>query len=132
MRKQGVKSRKTDLEKMKPIDLMHGLFGKGPEGHTCRECNNFYSFQHNKQTYYKCKVYGATESYICTWRNKWEVCGMFNQTNDTETILKRVNPEPLGLYPLDPQEQEQEIQQQEEPKKPTTLSDIKRQMGVMI
>ena len=77
---------------LRKIALMHRLFGLC-EGHACRECSNFVKGKYHDRTLCKCRVYGMTHSEASDWAQRWEACGMFNQTWDKQPVMREVVPE---------------------------------------
>lgn len=68
------------------IELMHYCFGKD-EKHKCRDCDNLIKQIYNR-TYYKCSVYGETDSEASDWRLKYTACGMFNKEYNGRPIIE--------------------------------------------
>lgn len=88
---------------IRKIDLMHRQFGFSP-GHKCQYCDNLIVQQANRR-YYKCEVYGATDSEASDWRLSYDACGMYNKVYNGNPIIRLVKG-----YPTPPEEiQGQEI-----------------------
>lgn len=82
---------------IRKIDLMHRQFGFSP-GHKCRYCDNLIVQQANRR-YYKCEVYGATDSEASDWRLSYDACGMYNRVWNGNPIIRLVKG-----YPTPPEE----------------------------
>lgn len=83
------------------IELMHYQFGIEP-GQICRDCSNLNKYRYRDYNYYKCAVYGETNSEASDWRLKYQACGMFNKEWTGSPIInllkhgsKEQGPEPL-------------------------------------
>ena len=61
------------------IEAMHRLYGEGPEGAQCKECDHLYQVYPTDRCYNKCKIYGSSCGESTDWRQKWPACGMFNK-----------------------------------------------------
>ena len=83
------------------IDLMHREFGFSP-GHKCQYCDNLIVQQANRR-YYKCEVYGITDSEASDWRLSYDACGMYNKVYDGIPIIRLVRPSRNSAEPLDGQ-----------------------------
>lgn len=68
----------------KKIDRMYQYFGHG-EG-KCGDCSNLCTYTASR-TWYKCKVYGESNSEATDWAKKWQACGMKNK-------------DPTGITPI--------------------------------
>ena len=66
------------------IEAMYKLFGRytGKQSKQCKDCCNFIRKEYNR-TYFKCLVYGDTDSEATDWRASYEACGMFNNRSYT-------------------------------------------------
>jgi len=89
------------------IEAMYKLFGRytGKQSKQCKDCCNFIRKEYNR-TYFKCLVYGDTDSEATDWRASYEACGMFNNKNyigyKIINLLKR-GPRPKDNTPIDGQ-----------------------------
>lgn len=70
----------------KKNDLMYELFGKDEE-HQCKTCKNLSLYEANRK-YYKCSVYGNTNSESTDWRLKWSACGFYNKDYDWIPVIE--------------------------------------------
>lgn len=61
---------------LRKIDAMHKYYGK-LDGEKCGDCCNFYERKYNNK-YFKCSVYGMSNSTATDWTKKWVACGHFN------------------------------------------------------
>ena len=75
---------------IRKIDLMHRQFGFSP-GHKCQYCDNLIVQQANRR-YYKCEVYGVTDSEASDWRLSYDACGMYNKVWFGNEIIRMVRP----------------------------------------
>ena len=62
---------------MKGIELMHEMFGSGHPSNKCKTCDHLISYTANRR-YYKCEIYGDTNSEATDWRLKYPSCAMYN------------------------------------------------------
>ena len=76
---------------VRKIDLMHREFGFSP-GHKCKYCDNLIVQQANRR-YYKCEVYGISDSEASDWRLSYDACGMYNKVWDGNPLIRMVKPE---------------------------------------
>ena len=81
---------------MKPIEIMHQIFGSGHPSDKCGNCKNFTGYTANR-TWYKCRIYGETRSEASDWRRKWNACAMFNMPYNGMPIIevKKHMPKPV-------------------------------------
>lgn len=63
--------------KPRKILAMHIEFGK-LHGKTCKECCHLEKYRWRGKNYYKCKVYGISNSEATDWRLYYPACGAFN------------------------------------------------------
>lgn len=82
---------------IRKIDLMHREFGFST-GHKCQYCDNLIVQQANRR-YYKCEVYGITDSEASDWRLSYDACGMYNKVYNGNPIIRLVRG-----YPTPPEE----------------------------
>lgn len=60
---------------LKKIDLMHEMFGKA-DG-KCADCTNLIShLGTGRRRWFKCMIYGDTNSSASDWRQSYDACGM--------------------------------------------------------
>lgn len=83
---------------IRKIDLMHREFGFSP-GNKCKTCDNLIVQQANRR-YYKCEVYGATDSEASDWRLSYDACGKYNKEYDGRPIIEMVRSWPVPEEPL--------------------------------
>lgn len=57
------------------ISAMHDLFGMDPL-HKCKDCKYLCSYEANRK-WYKCQVYGVTNSEATDWRLSYMACGLY-------------------------------------------------------
>lgn len=72
----------------KKIELMHEIFGSGHPSDKCKTCRNLKHHFYHGRSYYKCSVYGETDSEASDWRLKYPSCGMYNMSYDGYPIIK--------------------------------------------
>lgn len=78
---------------LRKIDLMYELFGKS-EQLQCKDCEHLKKYRYYKKTYYKCEIYGNSDSEATDWRLKQTACGMFDKPYKTDVpIVRMVRPE---------------------------------------
>lgn len=67
---------------------MHDIFGKHSckDLRKCKECSNLIKKQYSKN-YYKCLVYGDTNSTATDWRLSYVACGQFNKEYKGNKII---------------------------------------------
>lgn len=70
-------------------ELMRFKFGT-EFGHQCKECKNLCFYEANRK-YFKCSVYGNTNSEASDWKLSYEACGMFNKDYDGLPVIKLVS-----------------------------------------
>lgn len=83
---------------LRKIDLMHREFGFSP-GNKCKTCDNLIVQQANRR-YYKCEVYGATDSEASDWRLSYDACGMYNKEYDGGDMIRLVRPDKAPDTPI--------------------------------
>ena len=87
---------------IRKIDLMHREFGVCP-GKKCKYCDNLIVQQANRR-YYKCEVYGITDSEASDWRLSYDACGMYNKVYNGNPVIRMVKGYPAPPEPLEGQE----------------------------
>ena len=87
---------------IRKIDLMHREFGVCP-GKKCQYCDNLIVQQANRR-YYKCEVYGVTDSEASDWRMSYDACGMYNKVYNGNPVIRMVKGYPAPPEPLEGQE----------------------------
>ena len=79
---------------------MHRLFGTC-EGQKCGDCEHFW--KHERGTaYYKCEIYGKSNSEATDWRVKYPACGKFNKPYKGGQIVRLVGYEDWREADRDP------------------------------
>lgn len=74
------------------IQLMQKLYGRHP-GAKCETCSHLGRYHYHDKHYYKCDVYGVTNSEASDWRCKNEACGLYNTETTDREIIRLVRPE---------------------------------------
>lgn len=74
----------TDLKGRK-IEAMHRLFGVHM-GKQCSECPHLLSYNYRARHYYKCKIYGLSNSEATDWRLKYQACCMIDKEADPKAL----------------------------------------------
>lgn len=87
---------------IRKIDLMHQVFGVCP-GKKCQYCDNLIVQQANRR-YYKCEVYGITNSEASDWRLSYDACGMYNRVYNGNPVIRMVRGYPTPPGPLEGQQ----------------------------
>ena len=69
------------------IDLMHLQFGvcEDPTA-TCKTCDHLVCYQANRR-YYKCDIYGTSNSEASDWKVSNRACGMYNRPYSGNGII---------------------------------------------
>ena len=67
---------------------MHRLYGDGPAESKCGECVHLVKIKRDR-TYYKCALYGVSNSVATDWRVRWDACGLISH-----------DPEPDNFQPV--------------------------------
>lgn len=75
---------------VRKIDAMHRLYGCGVG--KCRDCPHIIRKTWNR-TYYKCLVYGDSNSEATDWRASYPACGLIDKPfpEDEIRVVKRLN-----------------------------------------
>lgn len=60
------------------ILTMYLHFGKLVNGKTCKDCCHLKKFGWRGKNYYKCQIYGTSNSEATDWRLYYPACGAFN------------------------------------------------------
>lgn len=71
---------------VRKIDYMHKRFGVVAD--RCKNCSNLCQMAYRGKTYYKCLVYGNTQSEATDWRLSYMACGMLNQEYKGTPIIE--------------------------------------------
>lgn len=87
---------------IRKIDLMHNQFGFSP-GNKCKTCDNLICQIANRR-WYKCTVYGVTDSAASDWRLSYDACGMYNCGYKGNPIIRLVRGTPITPDPIVGQE----------------------------
>lgn len=66
------------MSEPRKILAMHMNFGKLVNGKTCKDCCHLKEFGWRGKNYYKCQVYGISNSEATDWRLYYPACGAFN------------------------------------------------------
>lgn len=61
---------------MKPIDMMHEIFGK-TAGKRCGDCPNLFEAYYGDRKVRKCRAYGGLHSSKADWALKHDACGLY-------------------------------------------------------
>lgn len=61
---------------VKPIEMMHAMFGKKP-GKRCGDCPCLFEAYYGDRKVRKCRAYGGLHSSKSDWALKWDACGLF-------------------------------------------------------
>lgn len=67
----------TPDKSLRKIDAMHSLFGKSP-GKKCISCPHLLRHRWNDRTYFKCEMYGDSNSEATDWALSWTACGLID------------------------------------------------------
>ena len=88
---------------VRKIELMHRVFGAQGDGYYCRDCYHLCSYE-AKRKWYKCEVYGITQSEASDWRLSYPACRQYNKKWDGNPIIRLVRPWAAPDTPLEGQE----------------------------
>ena len=66
---------------LRKIDLMHNQFGYG--NGKCADCKHLIKHEWQR-TYFKCEIYGESNSEATDWRMAYVACGMKNEPYDLD------------------------------------------------
>lgn len=66
---------------------MYKKFGMITDGRRCKDCDNLIKVKANR-AYYKCSIYGNTQSASSDWRISNTACGMINHEYRGTPIIK--------------------------------------------
>ena len=77
---------------MRKADAMHSMFGFG--NGSCGDCSHLHPTRYHDKNYYKCDVYGITNSEASDWRLKYQACGLKNETYNGSPIINYLKREP--------------------------------------
>jgi len=67
---------------------MHRLYGK-TDGKQCKDCDHLICQIANKR-WYKCSVYGETNSEASDWRLYYTACGLYNKETSHRDVIRLV------------------------------------------
>lgn len=72
------------------IEAMHRLFGVEP-AHTCWGCPHL-TYYEQKRRWYKCRLYGVSNSKATDWCKSYTACGMWGKEKpaDFAPVFKRL------------------------------------------
>lgn len=76
-------------ESMK-IETMHNLYGHYDD--KCKNCMHLIKEHGYNKNYYKCEVYGISNSEATDWRLKYDACGLFNKETPHRNLYKVIKP----------------------------------------
>lgn len=74
------------------IEAMYDLFGKVRA--RCKECNHLHRYTYHDRNYYKCEIYGESNSEATDWRCGWIACGAFRMVVPNRNIYKMLAHKP--------------------------------------
>lgn len=76
---------------IRKIEAMYHYFGCGT-GH-CADCEHLIRKVYDR-TYYKCEVYGDSNSEATDWRKSWPACGLIGRTypEDYRRVVEMIIP----------------------------------------
>jgi hypothetical protein len=76
---------------------MYRLYGPGPEGKTCGECENCIRYSPTDRHYWKCRLYGISGGGSTDWRQKWPACGMFDRESGEIPVIEQLKHAPRAV-----------------------------------
>lgn len=62
---------------IRKIEAMHTLFGADESGR-CADCDHLCSKMYDRR-YYKCEIYGDSNSEATDWAKSWTACGLLHR-----------------------------------------------------
>lgn len=74
------------------IEAMYELFGKIRA--RCKECNHLHKYHYHDRNYYKCEIYGESNSAATDWGCGWVACGAFRMEVLNRNIYKMLAHKP--------------------------------------
>jgi len=67
------------------IGAMYVVYGRGPEGKYCGQCQHFLRFQRGG-SWSKCELTRMTSGKATDWRARWDACGKFEEAEEKRTF----------------------------------------------
>jgi hypothetical protein len=83
------------------IEAMHKLFGYS--NNQCANCNHFLTYGWRGRNYFKCEIYGISNSEATDWRKSYIACGLFNKETPEKNIYKSLQHNHKTEGPIDGQ-----------------------------
>ncbi|MBR3646203.1 MAG: hypothetical protein IKN54_07265 [Lachnospiraceae bacterium] len=87
---------------LRKIDRMHQLFGIS-EQHKCKDCEHLIRETYRGRNYFKCSVYGQSNSEATDWRLSYTACGLHNRPYDGDMEIISIRPAKEPDKPLEGQ-----------------------------
>lgn len=81
--------------KPRKILAMLIYFGELKNGKTCKQCCHLKKYGWRGKNYYKCEVYGISNSEATDWRLYYPACGAFNYKELWHSPKEKKDDEPL-------------------------------------
>ena len=94
-----------DYDKRNKIHAMHRMYGPDPLGRICADCPHLVKRVRDK-TYYKCVLYGASNSAATDWAKKWQACMLIDHSPEPDNfqpVVERLKHMPKEDEPLEGQ-----------------------------
>ena len=97
------------------IEAMHKMFGYSNKmfhygnkmfhygNNQCANCNHFLTYGWRGRNYFKCEIYGISNSEATDWRNSYIACGLFNKETPEKNIYKSLQHNHKTEGPIDGQ-----------------------------
>lgn len=68
------------------ITAMHEMYGYS--NNQCANCKHFKTYNWRGRNYFKCAIYGDSNSEATDWRKSYIACGLFNKDTNEKKIYK--------------------------------------------
>lgn len=65
---------------------MHAMYGTDVEERICADCPHLINIVRDK-IYYKCTLYGVSNSEATDWRRKWQACALLDHDPDPDNFV---------------------------------------------
>ena len=83
------------------IEAMHEIFGYA--NNQCANCKHLITYNWRGRNYFKCEIYGDSNSEATDWRKSYIACGLFNKDTQEKHIYKRLRHKPKEDAQIDGQ-----------------------------
>jgi hypothetical protein len=87
---------------LRKIDKMHQMFGEDKD-HKCKDCCHLIREEYHGRNYFKCEVYGQSNSEATDWRLSYTACGLCNRPYDGDIEIYTIRDTQRQNEPLEGQ-----------------------------